>query len=373
MVSQWFKVCTACSVLTLHHIMPLGYNFTITWQVTAEWHDVAWHCGLCMLDAHAISIHMITIVLSLWKHIIYSCLFAWMGRLSDLRSITPLKVRGEVILGSTGYHYIYDVVEAHCYAVNMLITICSMVCNVPSYATNAGWTTTKGQQSRNCTERIQIQSHKSMHMHKIYLKSIINMFIHGRDTRDCTAPAQALDLAQLQHYKKKERSWVSTHAPSPSDGANYTSYTSIILRLEAFTASCFLFSDFTLCLICFCSVMASLLILCCRSRISLVIGPQMSLEAWRWDSDDDGRSGIARPPRHKEVPAAVTRDQKLQTYLRTSKGRNELYSDDVLNGCKKVTSAWGSTHGVVPCTLQAMDEAAVGSMRLSQGDLREDV
>ena len=31
------------------------------------------------------------------------------------------------------------------------------------------------------------------------------------------------------------------------------------------------------------------------------------------------------------------------------------------------------THGVVPCTLQTMDKAAVGSMRLSQGDLRESV
>ena len=53
----------------------------------------------------------------------------------------------------------------------------------------------------------------------------------------------------------------------------------------------------------------------------------------------------------------------------TCEGRNELVSDDVLNGCKKVTSTRGSTHGVVPCTLQAMDKTAVGSMRLGQGDL----
>ena len=51
------------------------------------------------------------------------------------------------------------------------------------------------------------------------------------------------------------------------------------LRLEAFSISCFLLSDFTLRLISFCSVMASSLILYCRSRMSLVIGPQISLEA----------------------------------------------------------------------------------------------
>ena len=33
--------------------------------------------------------------------------------------------------------------------------------------------------------------------------------------------------------------------------------------------------------------------------MSLVIGPQMSLEAWRWDGDNDVRSGIARPPRRQ--------------------------------------------------------------------------
>ena len=69
------------------------------------------------------------------------------------------------------------------------------------------------------------------------------------------------------------------------------------LRLEAFSASCFLLSDFTLRLICFCSVMVSSLSLYCQSRMSLVIGPQMSLEAWRWDGDV--RSGIARPPRRQ--------------------------------------------------------------------------
>ena len=71
------------------------------------------------------------------------------------------------------------------------------------------------------------------------------------------------------------------------------------LRLEAFSASCFLLSDFTLHLICFCSVMVSSLSLYCRSRMSLVIGPQMSLEAWRWDGDNDVRSEIARPPRRQ--------------------------------------------------------------------------
>ena len=37
-----------------------------------------------------------------------------------------------------------------------------------------------------------------------------------------SAPAQALDPAQLQHFKKKERSWISTHAPSSSEHINYT-------------------------------------------------------------------------------------------------------------------------------------------------------
>ena len=45
----------------------------------------------------------------------------------------------------------------------------------------------------------------------------------------------------------------------------------------------------------------------------------------------------------------------------------------VFNGRERVTGTWTGTHGVVPCTLQAMDKAAVGSMRLSQGDPRESV
>ena len=72
-----------------------------------------------------------------------------------------------------------------------------------------------------------------------------------------------------------------------------------ILRLEAFSVSCFLLFDFILHLICFCSVMVSSLSLYCRSKMSLVIGPQMSLEAWRWDGDNDVRSGIARPLRRQ--------------------------------------------------------------------------
>ena len=36
---------------------------------------------------HAVAVHWITSVLSLWKHIIYACLFAWMGRLSFFNEI----------------------------------------------------------------------------------------------------------------------------------------------------------------------------------------------------------------------------------------------------------------------------------------------
>ena len=43
----------------------------------------------------------------------------------------------------------------------------------------------------------------------------------------------------------------------------------------------------------------------------------------------------------------------------------------VFIGCERVTGTWAGTHGVVQCTLQTMDKAAVGSMRLSQGDPRE--